>query len=89
MEGIGQGVGIDCLVLHLKHGIEKGELEELGYYVEHGQLYYKWRLVISQQSLHIPKILYEYHNFVIGGYNGETKMYNRIASNLCWVGMKG
>lgn len=43
---------------------------------------------MSRLSSLIPQILKEYHDSVIGGHNGETKTYLRIASDWFWVGMK-
>ena len=44
--------------------------------------------MIPRSSSFVPMILVEFHSFPIGGHSSETKTYQRIASELYWVGMR-
>ena len=60
----------------------------VGFSLENGVLYYKGRLVIPRTSRLITSIIGEFHNSPMGGHSGETKTYQRLASELFWVGMR-
>ena len=44
--------------------------------------------MIPHFSSFVLIILAEFHSFPIGGHSGETNTYQRIASELYWVGMR-
>lgn len=52
----------------------------LGYHMEHGQLLYKGRMVISKDPVVIPLLLGEYHDSAIGGHYGEAKTYLKVVA---------
>ena len=58
------------------------------YSLQHGQLFYKNRLVIPKSSSVIPILLSEFHNGAIGEHAGYLKTYKRLTSQFFWVGMK-
>lgn len=62
--------------------------EIAGYYLNHGQLLYKGRLVIPKSSSMIDKLMYEYHTSAIGGHNREYKTYLRLVEDWYWEGMR-
>ncbi|KAL4554713.1 hypothetical protein LXL04_037315 [Taraxacum kok-saghyz] len=62
-------------------------IQQVGFTVRHGILYYKDRLVIARQSVFIPALLHEFHVSASGGHSGYYRTYRRLASNLYWPGM--
>lgn len=60
-----------------------------GYSVYQGTLLYKQRLVLSPQSVLIPRMLQEFHSSPQGGHSGFLRTYKRIAANVYWPGIKG
>ena len=44
--------------------------------------------MVPRSSSFIPFILAEFHSSPTGGHSKELKTYQRIASELCWVGMR-
>nr|GEX84506.1 hypothetical protein [Tanacetum cinerariifolium] len=59
-----------------------------GYVITGNQLYYKGRIVLPVTSKWIPLFFNEFHGGVMGGHSGILKTYQRMASELYWVGMK-
>ena len=57
--------------------------------LEHGRLHYKGRLVLSEKSVWIPKLLAEFHATSTGGHSGVYRTYRRLSQSLYWKGMKG
>lgn len=55
------------------------------YTLENDRLHYKGRLVISANSVWIPKLLAEFHVTSTGGHSGVFRTYRRIAQSLYWV----
>ena len=49
---------------------------------------YKGRLVLARGSSLISQFLQECHDSKIGGHSGFLKIYERVAANVYWVGMK-
>ena len=67
--------------------LAQGTTSHVGFQLKDDLLFYKGRLVIPHSSSFVPMILAEFHSSLIGGHSAETKMYQRIASELYWVGM--
>lgn len=59
-----------------------------GFTIQGNKLLYKGRLVIPKNSVIIPVLLRQYHDFVVGGHAGELKTYLRLAAEWFWVGMR-
>lgn len=55
-----------------------GDTVKAGYAVVNGRLLYKGRVVIPEKSVHIPIILREYHDSLLGGHSGVLKTLQRI-----------
>lgn len=59
------------------------------YSVVHGHMMYKQQLVIPTDSIHIPLILQECHNSMMGGgHSGVLKTLKRIQASIYWIGMR-
>ena len=78
----------DEFLQKIRDDIASGAHQHKGFSLENGVLYYKGRLVIPRTSPLIATIIGEFHNSPIGGHSGETKTYQRMASELFWVGMR-
>ncbi|XP_072060384.1 uncharacterized protein [Arachis hypogaea] len=63
-------------------------VENLNYSCQNGLLLWKNRLVVPSKSTLVRKILYEYHNSVIGGHAGIAKTVERICSIFYWPHMQ-
>jgi hypothetical protein len=59
-----------------------------GFEYRQGVLLYEGRLVLSRQSVLIPKMMEEFHTTPQGGHSGFYRTYRRFAANVYWVGMK-
>ena len=59
-----------------------------GFSLQQGWLFYKGRFVLPKQAAFIFTILKQYLDSPIGGHSGEQKMYQRIAQDWFWKGMK-
>lgn len=59
-----------------------------GFSIQNDLLFYKSRLVIPRTSSLIPAIFEEFHGSQIGGHSGEDRSYQRIASEVFWIGMR-
>ncbi|TYK14722.1 Transposon Ty3-G Gag-Pol polyprotein [Cucumis melo var. makuwa] len=55
---------------------------------KNGRLLYKGRLVLSQTSSLIPRLLHTFHDSVLGGHSGFLRTYKRMSGELHWQGMK-
>jgi hypothetical protein len=58
------------------------------YTVKDGLLFWKFRMVIPQNSDLIQKILFEFHTSPVGGHAGITRTLARIKSQFYWPTMK-
>ena len=68
--------------------LSQGIVARTGFSLRNGLLFYKHWLVVPHSSSFILIIISEFHSSPIGGHFGEIKTYQRIASKLCWVGMR-
>lgn len=59
-----------------------------GYTIENNRLLFKGRLVLPYGSSWIPLLFQEFHGSVVGGHSGVQKMYQRLAREVFWPGMK-
>ena len=74
--------------MKLRDDITSGTQSHPGFKIEHEVLYYKNKLVIPQSSKLLSTLIEEFHTCPIGEHSGETKTYQRIATELFWVGMR-
>ena len=51
-------------------------------------LFYQGRVVLPQNSTHIPVLLEEFHSTAIGGHLGFLRTYKRLAAIVFWRGMR-
>lgn len=58
------------------------------YTLEQCRLHYKGRLVLSVNSVWIPKLLAKFHSTNTRGHSGVYRTYRKIAQSLFWIGMK-
>lgn len=65
-----------------------GETVKEGYYVVEGRLFDRKSLVIPTASVHIPLILQECHDSVLGGHFGVLKTMKRIQAVFYWTKMR-
>lgn len=68
----------------LKSRVEQGKMKKPGYSVVQGRVFYKERLLLAKSSVHVPAILREYHDSVMGGHSGVLKTVRRIQSVFHW-----
>ena len=78
----------DDFLQRLMLDLMEGTMVHSGFELRDGLLFFKGRLVVPRIFSLIPLILTEFHSTPIGGHSGETKTYQRIASELYWVGMR-
>lgn len=45
-------------------------------------------MVVARGSPVVTKLLYAYHNGVLGGHSDVLRTYRRLAADWYWVGMK-
>lgn len=78
-----------CAVIQkLLQSLQEGQKVKMGYSEVNGRLLYKNRLVIPQDSAHIPLILEEFHASRIGGHAGLLRTIKRIQDYFHWPNMK-
>lgn len=58
--------------------------KHVAYTLENDCLHYKGKLVLSDKSGWIPKLLVEFHVTSTGGHFGIFRTYRRIAQSLYW-----
>lgn len=78
MQNILEEVDADEHIQDFIREVSRGSVTKTGYSVVGGRFFYKGRLVLNRSSTHIPFILREYHDGVIGGHSGIPKTINRI-----------
>lgn len=79
----------DVVLLKIIEDVNKDPELRPSFIYHNGVLLYEGKLVISAQSLWIPKLLQEFHSTRQGGHSGFYRTYRRIAANVYWIGMKG
>lgn len=72
------------IIAKLKQHLEK----KSAYSWRQGQLTYNGKLVISNKSEIILRLLREFYDSAIGGHSGFLRTYKRIGLNVKWKGMK-
>lgn len=78
----------DPFIKQVREDLEAGRAVPKGYYMDHGVLKFKGRVVLPPKCTLIPKLLHTYHDTPTGGHSGELKTYQRIASSWFWSGMR-
>ena len=78
-------LGADEFLKRVMHDLSQGKAAYAGFLLRDELLFFKGRLVVPRTSSLIPKILTEFHSTPIGGHSGETKTYQRIATELFWI----
>ena len=68
--------------------LQHGQIDQGDFTYRHGILYYKDRLVISNKSNWIPKLIEEFHSTPQSGHSGFYRTYRRLALNVFWIGMR-
>lgn len=81
-------VDADDFLRKVKEGLQANGQAYPGFKLDSGQLTYKGRLIISKKSTSIPLLLQDYHCSPVGGHSRVLKTYQRLISDLFWVGMK-
>lgn len=74
--------------MQIKKDLLSGENSHKGFEIQQDLLLYKNRPVIPRSSKVIPLLFEEFHGSPIGGHAGEDRSYQRITSEVFWVGMK-
>lgn len=59
-----------------------------GFELREGKVFYKDRYLIPKSSQVIPTLLFEYHDFIVGGHGEDVKTYLRLAQEWFWPGMR-
>ena len=83
---IEQEVENDAELKKIMENLKKNAEEGSKFQVEKGRLLYKGRMVVSQTSTLIPKILHTFHHSILGGHSGFLRTYERISGELYWRG---
>ncbi|KAK2417448.1 hypothetical protein QL285_039746 [Trifolium repens] len=83
-EEISQDTHLQQIIQDLQHD----SISRPGFELKHGVLLYEGRLVLSNKSVMIPKMLEEFHTTPQGGHSGFYRTYRRLAANVYWIGMK-
>lgn len=68
--------------------LSRGEKVKEGFVVVQGRLFNGGSLVLPSGSNHIPLILSEYHDSLLGGHSGVLKTYKRIRASFYWPKMR-
>lgn len=84
MEEVHQDEALATIIAALK----ANTTSKPGFSYREGVLYYEGRLVISAQSMWIPKLFHEFHATPQGGHSGFYRTYRKLAANIYWIGMK-
>jgi hypothetical protein len=83
-EEISQDTHLQQIIQDLQHD----SISRPGFELKHGVLLYEGRLVLSNKSVMIPKMLEEFHTTPQWGHSGFYRTYRRLAANVYWIGMK-
>ncbi|WJX10635.1 hypothetical protein P8452_01329 [Trifolium repens] len=78
----------DSQLQQIIHDLQGDASSGPGFEYRQGVLLYEGRLVLSRQSVLIPKMMEEFHTTPQGGHSGFYRTYRRLAANVYWVGMK-
>lgn len=76
----------DEVLMKVIKDIQKDPNSHSAFTLEHDRLHYKGRLVLSAQSVWIPKLLAEFHS--TRGHSGVYRTYRKVAQSLYWIVMK-
>ncbi|KAJ9555024.1 hypothetical protein OSB04_009638 [Centaurea solstitialis] len=87
-EGFKEEIKGDAFLMKIKIDLEANEEAHKGFRIHHDLLYYKDRLVLPRKSTWVQKLFKEFHATPVGGHTGESRTYQRMASELFWVGMR-
>lgn len=75
-------------IQHLIAKVSSGEAPKEGFTVVQGRLFYKGRLFLPSNLIHIPVILRECHDSLLGGHSGVLKTLQRIRATFYWPKMR-
>ena len=87
-EGILREIAEDEGLTQIRSRLLQGESGLEGYSLDRTRLLFRGRLVLPRTSTYIPRLLQEFHASAIGGHSGALKTYQRLATEVYWVGMK-
>lgn len=68
--------------------VSRGEANKEGYTLVQRRLFYKGRLFLPENSVHIPLILRECHDSLLGGHFGVLKTLKRTRAIFYWPQMR-
>lgn len=68
--------------------VSSGQAPKVGFTLVQGRLFYKGRLFLPGNSKHIPMILRECHDSLLGGHSGVLKTLQRIKATFYWPKMR-
>lgn len=87
IQDIWREIEIDKKLQETLKQVQNGTEERKGYSIIKGKLMYKGRLMLPKDSIHIPVILKEYHDGLMGGHSGILKTRKRIQTVFHWKKM--
>ncbi|KAJ9540003.1 hypothetical protein OSB04_026509 [Centaurea solstitialis] len=87
-EGFKEELKQDEFLMKIKTDLAANEEAHKGFRVFQDLLYYKERLVLPKNSTWIQRLFDEFHATPVGGHTGEGRTYQRMATELFWVGMR-
>lgn len=88
LEDVKKEVEADAELREIVACLQSGQVVRISYTLTEGILRYKGRVVLSKNSQWVAVMLAECHDTRVGGHSGFLKTYKRIASEVCWRGMK-
>ena len=72
----------------ISNKLQTGQTVKNGFSLVNGRLFYKQKLVIPTSSVHIPLILQECHDTVMGGHAGVLRTLQRVKALFYWPKMR-
>ena len=72
----------------ISNKLQTGQTVKNGFSLVNGRLFYKQKLVIPTSSVHIPLILQECHDTLMGGHAGVLRTLQRVKALFYWPKMR-